>query len=223
MSVRYVTRAIDEKSVTGNDRLVLIALADHADDDGVCFPGQEKLALRLGVSERTLNRVMSRLEEAGLIERSRRYREFDGFRTSDLYQLFPDSPDKVAGEVTRQSEQGYPTTVSVTKEPSVRTTSKTKSALSPLPSTWVPTAAHIAKAKERGLNLTEEAEVFRFHADATDRRMANWNSAFSMWLTKARPPQAARATTQRAGWQEPARKIHDPRVDGPVNPYRNEV
>lgn len=56
-----------------------------------------------------------------------------------------------------------------------------------LPADWAPTAAHIAKAKELSVDLSREAEVFRLHAESRGRKAVNWNSAFSMWLTKATP------------------------------------
>lgn len=57
----------------------------------------------------------------------------------------------------------------------------------PLPPTWAPTDAHVSRARERRLNLDFEAEQFRLHVETHDRRAANWNSAFTMWLNKATP------------------------------------
>lgn len=59
---------------------------------------------------------------------------------------------------------------------------------SQLPSDWSPTEEHQRKARQRGVDLTREAENFRLHAEANDRRMVNWNAAFTMWLNKAHPP-----------------------------------
>ncbi|ASN20675.1 hypothetical protein [Arthrobacter sp. YN] len=57
----------------------------------------------------------------------------------------------------------------------------------PLPANWVPNGAHIEYAKSRLLNLDSEAERFRLHAQANDRRLRDWDSGFRMWLTKATP------------------------------------
>lgn len=64
----------------------------------------------------------------------------------------------------------------------------------PIPQDWMPTKAHEKRAKEKNLNLLEEAEKFRNHAESVDRRAANWNSAFSNWLIKATPGQSKPAS-----------------------------
>ena len=227
MSVRYVTRAIDELSVTGNDKLVLIALADHADDEGYCFPGQERLATRLGISDRTVRRVMVRLEEMELIARERRYREVDGARKTDGYHLYPEAlPDTLPGAPTGQNEPAYRTTVAATKEPSVRTTSRKKKAETELPKDWQPTAEHMARAKASSLDLAKQAELFRLHAETHGRVAASWNAAFTTWLIKAtdqpRPtiPQPARWAPQLN--TERPRPIYDPRDPNSPKPYAGE-
>ncbi|EIC09127.1 hypothetical protein OR221_0835 [Microbacterium laevaniformans OR221] len=61
-----------------------------------------------------------------------------------------------------------------------------------LPKTWAPTAEHIKRAKETGVNVADEADSFRLHAETHDRRAANWNAAFTTWLKKAKPAPASR-------------------------------
>lgn len=56
-----------------------------------------------------------------------------------------------------------------------------------LPADWVPTASHYERAKNSGIDITAQAEMFRLHADTHDRHAANWNAAFTTWLTKAKP------------------------------------
>lgn len=57
----------------------------------------------------------------------------------------------------------------------------------PLPAGWQPNGAHLEYAKKKNLDLDTEAERFIFHAQANDRRQRNWDAAFRMWLTKAKP------------------------------------
>jgi hypothetical protein len=94
MSVEYVARAIEEHKVTGNDRLILIALADHADADGYCYPKQATLADRLGIGLRTVVRSVQRLEELGLIQVTKR----EDVRSGNAYLLYPEWP---SARVTR--------------------------------------------------------------------------------------------------------------------------
>lgn len=56
----------------------------------------------------------------------------------------------------------------------------------PLPASWAPTAEHIARAKDLGVDVIDEAENFRLHAETHDRRAANWNGAFTTWLKKSK-------------------------------------
>lgn len=57
----------------------------------------------------------------------------------------------------------------------------------PLPESWAPKSAHFEFAKEKNLNIANEAERFTFHAKANDRRLRDWDSGFRMWLSKANP------------------------------------
>jgi len=67
-------------------KFTLIALADMADEEFSCFPGQDRLARMIGASVDTVQRALKALEDDGLIERQARRRE-DGYRTSDRYRL----------------------------------------------------------------------------------------------------------------------------------------
>jgi len=85
VSVRVSTWAW-KQPLGGNRKLVLLALAEHANDEGTCYPGQRTLAAKCGISERALQTHLAALEAAGFIERERRHRG-DGTRKSDMYTL----------------------------------------------------------------------------------------------------------------------------------------
>jgi hypothetical protein len=57
---------------------------------------------------------------------------------------------------------------------------------SQLPAGWEPTDEHRARASKLGLDLADELERFRLHAESTGRVMANWNAAFTTWLINSR-------------------------------------
>lgn len=94
MSVRVSTWAW-QQPVGGHRKLVLLAVADQANDGGVCWPSQTSLARKCGISERRLRDHLAELEEGGYISRAERRRD-DGTRSSDLYALL--LPDDFAGE-----------------------------------------------------------------------------------------------------------------------------
>ena len=52
-------------------KLVAVVLADHADNDGVCWPSYRKIAERTGVDERTVRRHVKYLIELGVLTKLR--------------------------------------------------------------------------------------------------------------------------------------------------------
>lgn len=54
-----------------------------------------------------------------------------------------------------------------------------------LPASWAPNEAHTQYAEAEGIALNFQAERFRTHAEANDRRIVNWDAAFKNWLLKA--------------------------------------
>jgi hypothetical protein len=87
MSVQALTWALDYPAASTTHKVVLLVLANYADDDGGCFPGQARIARQTVLSERGVRKVLAELEAAGLIRREHRYREGQGGRTSDRIYL----------------------------------------------------------------------------------------------------------------------------------------
>ena len=54
------------------ERLLLLALADHCNLDGKCWPSQARLSCRTGISERKIRDLMLALARKGLITRQHR-------------------------------------------------------------------------------------------------------------------------------------------------------
>lgn len=70
MSIRVMSRVWDYSEQVGGDLLLLLALADFADDDGYCWPKQDQLAAKARCSVRAVRDQLVRLTAAGEIERS---------------------------------------------------------------------------------------------------------------------------------------------------------
>jgi hypothetical protein len=85
MSVKLSAWAWSQKIGVG-PKLVLLALADHADDDGVCWPGIRFVAMKCNITHRNVQRHVATLTAANLIEAIPRYRE-DGTQTTNAYRL----------------------------------------------------------------------------------------------------------------------------------------
>ena len=76
-------------------KLILMALADAADDQGICWPSVATLASKVGVSTRTVRRVMQELISGKLLAAEQRYRS-DGSCTSNRYRLQLAGGDKLS-------------------------------------------------------------------------------------------------------------------------------
>jgi hypothetical protein len=88
MSVKALTWAFDQP-ISATEKVVLLALADYANESGVCWPSIALLVKRAHVGERTVQRSLQFLEDKGFITRERRLRE-NGSDTSNLYRLMFD-------------------------------------------------------------------------------------------------------------------------------------
>ena len=96
--------------------------------------------------------------------------------------------------------QGLPTTTATTTATGTSFLApEAKAKEGRLPTDWVPSKAHYERAKERGVDIATEAEAFRLHAETHDRHAAQWNSAFTSWLIKAKP---AAAKSNRDSWMQ---------------------
>ncbi len=87
MSFDAVSWAWNQK--TGNKpgrKWTLVAVAQFADEDGYCWPGQKMLAEYTEQSPRTIRNHLTWLEENGYLTRKSRLRP-DGTHTSDAYYL----------------------------------------------------------------------------------------------------------------------------------------
>ena len=75
-----------KKARSSTEKIVLVALADHANDEGKCWPGYKGLAGKCGLTRRSIIYVIQRLVDRGLVSIEERRRE-DGSYRSNLYVL----------------------------------------------------------------------------------------------------------------------------------------
>ncbi len=62
-----MSAVFESKTLGPTERLVMIALADHADDSGRCYPSNSRLCERTGLSERAVRQNVRSLEAAGYL------------------------------------------------------------------------------------------------------------------------------------------------------------
>lgn len=108
------------------------------------------------------------------------------------------------------------TTTTATLHPSVASASADDAATPPrqatkkkpskrLPVDWEPTDEHKGRCVQDGIDITAQVAKFKAHAEANDRRQANWNAAFTQWLLNV--PE----------WQRSAGRSDDTYPPFPVN------
>jgi hypothetical protein len=86
MSIHAMSWAWTQNPGSSGAKLVLLALADTANDDGTCWPGQKRIAEKVCLSERAVRDSIAKLVEIGLLRVEER-RRADGTKTSNLYVL----------------------------------------------------------------------------------------------------------------------------------------
>lgn len=84
MSVKLMSQAWDMPIPQGQ-KMVLLALCDHANDDGICYPSQDKLAQKCSMSNRAIINHIKWLMEHGILSKERR--QSTQRRKSDLYEI----------------------------------------------------------------------------------------------------------------------------------------
>lgn len=102
------------KTGSATVKSVLLAVANYADEEGVCWPSQDQLADDTELSRHSIMRAFDQLEEMGLLARERRHRG-DGSRTSDLIMLDLSRTEQRSSQ--QRSTQQQPKSQGATAEP----------------------------------------------------------------------------------------------------------
>lgn len=117
MSIAAMEWAYRQEVTPSAAKFVLVTLANYADGDGFCFPGQDTLAQMTGQDERSVRSHLAALESSGLIRREHRQRK-NGSRKSDgIYLEIPiptgksdrkelrNQPENLTGRPTGKSDR----------------------------------------------------------------------------------------------------------------------
>ena len=198
-------------------KLVLIKLADNANDKGECWPSYQHIADQCECSKSAVRNHIDALEDMGLIKRENRVGVNNGKgNTSNVYYLNLDvtpMPPKSTGvcheiappmpsdgtppmppDGTRTSHSFEPVTEpdslsargQFISEAAKRRIGISPNGEIPFPPAFKPSADHIAIASEKGINIETELLNFRDYHQARGTKLIDWNSAFRVWLRKAR-------------------------------------
>lgn len=85
MSIRVMS-LVWETQLSMVEKMVLLAIADAANDEGLAWPSHSTLAKKCGAVRGTIKNALDRLRDHGVLSFERRCRE-DGSKTSHLYRI----------------------------------------------------------------------------------------------------------------------------------------
>jgi len=202
---------LDHPDLDADGFAVLAALATFADEQGVCWPSQSTLAVKLKRSRPTINRILQRLDDIGLVGIEHR-RGRDGSRLSCLYRLRVEREGASAAEGAvrpvqasqeqLQSEQNPDSLASGGREPAQEVPAE-------VPAGWMPNSDDLAWAGSRfgTVDLDQHVEGFVLRCQAHGYRYRDVSAAWRAWLVQdaAAGKAPAMKTVSTAGAPTPGR------------------
>jgi helix-turn-helix protein len=183
--------AVWEVNLPATEKLVLLALADNANDEGHCWPSAMTIARKCGQGERTVRRAIQSLIEKRHISQQQRT------GTSAVYTVHPcrsgttanaaplsDRPQTPAAPAPKPSG----TVVPKKDKPSLVKRAKPKIPLpddfQPRPFTPGTICAGIVEAWRPG-RIERELSKFKDHHLKTGAVWADWDAAWRTWVQNA--------------------------------------
>jgi Helix-turn-helix domain len=155
------------QDITTTETLVLLALADRANDEGLCWPGQEGLASKCKLTRETVNRNIKRLEVLGKLRVIHRKDEAQR-QITNAYQLCLQGEGGVTQDHTEPCDSDTKSRVTQdhtilleSYEPSVREPSEEGERLAPvdLLEAWNEQCAPSGLTKVAMLSLTRRQKA----------------------------------------------------------------
>lgn len=241
MSTHILSACWSLTGMSSTQKLVLISLADQANDDGVCWPSIPRMVERTCLSERAIRNAIEWLESEGHLTVQRR------FNKSNLYTVTPSNAARGAGGARGAGvaasgagldRHDVPTNRNRTiKEPSVGDSrpaaedqayldrvTRHERANQPVTMTtdWQPGEQFPALMMRAGMTadrLTDEILAkFVIHHNGTSKPQNKWEAALVTWCKReqAAPAKPANSGTVVYMDQVPAYREYRP----PVLPER---
>jgi DNA-binding transcriptional ArsR family regulator len=102
MSYKAMDWAFSQELDDPQMKFVLIALCKHCDDKGVCYPSALRLSNLTGLSQRTVQRKLKKLEQIELIKVKRQFGK--GHKSSNIYHVTVSRDYDTVSRNVRQSD-----------------------------------------------------------------------------------------------------------------------
>ncbi|MGB3750293.1 MAG: helix-turn-helix domain-containing protein [Arcobacteraceae bacterium] len=88
MSIKQMQAVFEDEDIKGNEKLLMLALADSSNDSGICFPNWNTLMKKTSMSKGSISKWLNILEEKKMLFRKSRNRK-NGSRTSNKFLVYP--------------------------------------------------------------------------------------------------------------------------------------
>lgn len=191
MSVQAISAVLAMRGVGPAKKMVLMALANYADENGRCWPSNARIADECGVSRRQVIRVLKELETEGFIARTPDERR-DGSQSASITDLLLLRGDNLSptGDIS-VTPPVTPVSPLTTFEPSLEPSTDLSEPTVPHPALAEPAPLDSPLSKPKTSEPVRHADIDRIWA-ATPR-MARERSS------KADLGRALRAAVNRGG------------------------
>lgn len=180
MSIEMLNSVFLLEMESPTDKSVLLALANHADPDGYCYPSIKRICLYTALSERTVQNALRRLEDAGFITAKER------IGTSNLYKMHPRT------SCTQPPQEVHPTPAAAApkpsynhQEPSGNSNRARKSHR--LPPDWNPDDGDLEWARQAypNVEVKDETDRFRDYWIGNGKSMVDWRATWRNWIRRS--------------------------------------
>ncbi|EOC1067819.1 helix-turn-helix domain-containing protein [Cronobacter malonaticus] len=206
MSMNLMAKAMNIKVGNPLRKLVLIKLADNANDNGECWPSYQHIADQCEISKRSVMNHIAALCDSGLVKKVTRKGEKGN--SSNIYLLHLDGAgDSLVGSANNSlsSAANSPGSAGVAPVGGAGDSPRTSHSFEPvkepleskkkstvMPEGFSPSEAHKKMANEYGISLQEEFEKFTDHHLSKNSKFVDWSRALNTWLRNARSFQKHR-------------------------------
>lgn len=201
--------------IKASQKLLMLSLADRADELHCCYPSIQRLVKDTGMDRKTIGKWINQMIEDGFIsdtgERKGKTKQVRVLRLNIEVKEAQKRNSTKFGNNTKNGHETSPildnkrsqnwdaeSVIEPNTEPTlsargqfISEAAKRRIGIShngeiPFPPAFKPSADHIAIASEKGINIETELLNFRDYHQARGTKLIDWNSAFRVWLRNAR-------------------------------------
>lgn len=198
-----------------SQKLLMLSLADRADESHCCYPSIQRLVTDTGMDRKTIGKWVGQMIDDGLItDTGERKGKTKQVRVLRLNIEVKEAQKRNSTENGNDPKFGHETSPNLdikrsqnwdtesVIEPNIEPTlsggdgfvseaAKTRMGLPtgsgiPFPAQFKPSAEHIAMAAEKGVSIETELLNFRDYHLSRGTLLIDWNSAFRVWIRNAR-------------------------------------